>query len=61
MTTNQQSVVTQGMHLIVDSRISRKVNSPKCQSAQRSVKCGLHRQPQRETNCPLLDRTKGVD
>lgn len=61
MTTHHQSVVTQRMHLIMNSRISRKVYSPECQSAQRRVKCGLHRQRQRETYCLLLYRTKGVD
>jgi len=61
MTTHHQGVVTQRMHLIVDSRISRKVDSPECQSAQRGVKCCLHGQGQSETDCLLLDGTKGVD
>src|SRR4028118_2081970 len=49
------------MHLIMSSRISRKVDSPECQSAQRGVECCLHRQRQRETDCLLPYRTKGVD
>ena len=61
MTTNRQRVVTQRMHLIMDSRISRKVDSPESQSAQRRVKCCLHRQRQSETNCLLPESAKGVD
>jgi len=40
---NHQSVMTQGMYLVVDWRIGCEVNSPERQSAERDVERRLHR------------------
>jgi len=43
MAANHQSVMTQGMYLVVDWRIGCEVNSPERQSAERDVERRLHR------------------